>query len=111
MLAAMCNGVSPFLSLALTSAPWASSNSTMSLLLTLTASCNGVSPPLSVALTSAPLASSNSTISLCGMFAAIHKGVQPLLVLALTVANYGYPLVQFVFLNRTAVPAFQVTTE
>jgi len=38
-------------------------------------------------------------------------GIWALLVLALTVANYGYPLVQFVFLNRTAVPAFQVTTE
>ncbi|MET4493132.1 cbb3-type cytochrome c oxidase subunit I [Bradyrhizobium sp. LA7.1] len=38
-------------------------------------------------------------------------GIWALLVLALTVANYGYPIVQFVFLNRTAVPAFQVSTE
>jgi cytochrome c oxidase subunit 1 len=38
-------------------------------------------------------------------------GIWALLVLALTVANYGYPIAQFVFLNRTAVPAFQVSTE
>jgi cytochrome c oxidase subunit I len=38
-------------------------------------------------------------------------GIWALLVLALTVANYGYPLAQFVFLNRTAVPAFQVSAE
>jgi cytochrome c oxidase subunit I len=38
-------------------------------------------------------------------------GIWALLVLALTIANYGYPIAQFVFLNRTAVPAFQVSTE
>ena len=38
-------------------------------------------------------------------------GIWALLVLALTVANYGYPLAQFVFLHRTAVPAFQVSAE
>jgi cytochrome c oxidase subunit 1 len=38
-------------------------------------------------------------------------GIWALLVLALTVANYGYPLAQFVFLNRTAVSAFQVSAE
>ena len=38
-------------------------------------------------------------------------GIWALLVLALTIANYGYPLAQFVFLNRTTVPAFQVTAE
>jgi cytochrome c oxidase subunit I len=38
-------------------------------------------------------------------------GIWALLVLALTVANYGYPIAQFVFLDRTAVPAFQVSTE
>jgi cytochrome c oxidase subunit 1 len=36
-------------------------------------------------------------------------GVWALLVLALTVANYGYPLAQFVFLNKTAMPAFPVS--
>ncbi len=29
-----------------------------------------------------------------------------LLVLALTVANYGYPLAQFLFLQDTGVPAY-----
>jgi cytochrome c oxidase subunit I len=38
-------------------------------------------------------------------------GIWALLVLALTVANYGYPLAQFIFLNRTGVPAFQVSAE
>jgi cytochrome c oxidase subunit 1 len=38
-------------------------------------------------------------------------GIWALLVLALTVVNYGYPIAQFVFLNGTAVPAFQVSTE
>ena len=36
-------------------------------------------------------------------------GVWALLVLALTVANYGYPLAQFLFLNNTGVPAFPVS--
>jgi cytochrome c oxidase subunit 1 len=36
-------------------------------------------------------------------------GIWVLLVLALTVANYGYPLVQFAFLNKSAVPAFPVS--
>jgi cytochrome c oxidase subunit 1 len=31
-----------------------------------------------------------------------------LLVLALTVANYGYPLAQFLFLQDTGVPAYRV---
>ena len=38
-------------------------------------------------------------------------GIWALLVLALTVANYGYPLAQLVFLNKTAVPAFQVSAQ
>ena len=38
-------------------------------------------------------------------------GIWALLVLALTVANYGFPIAQFLFLNRTAVPAFQVSIE
>jgi hypothetical protein len=29
--------------------------------------------------------------------------------LGLTVANYGYPLAQFVFLGKSAVPAFPVS--
>src|SRR6478609_2314789 len=33
-------------------------------------------------------------------------GVWTLLVVALTAANYGYPLAQFLFLNRTSVPAY-----
>ena len=32
-----------------------------------------------------------------------------LLVLALTIANYGYPLAQFLFLKNTGVPAFAVS--
>jgi cytochrome c oxidase subunit I len=36
-------------------------------------------------------------------------GVWALLVLALTVANYGYPLAQFAFLGKSAVPAFPVS--
>jgi cytochrome c oxidase subunit I len=36
-------------------------------------------------------------------------GIWALLVLALTVANYGYPLAQFVFLNNSAVSAFPVS--
>jgi cytochrome c oxidase subunit 1 len=36
-------------------------------------------------------------------------GVWALLVLALTVANYGYPLAQFIFLNKSAVSAFPVS--
>ena len=36
-------------------------------------------------------------------------GIWALLVLALTVANYGYPLAQFVFLGKSAVPAFPVS--
>jgi cytochrome c oxidase subunit 1 len=36
-------------------------------------------------------------------------GIWALLVLALTVANYGYPLAQFVFLNNSAVSAFSVS--
>ena len=35
-------------------------------------------------------------------------GVWVLLVVALTVANYGYPLAQFLFLSDTGVPAFPV---
>jgi cytochrome c oxidase subunit 1 len=35
-------------------------------------------------------------------------GVWILVVVALTVANYGYPLVQFLFLEDTGVPAFAV---
>ena len=35
-------------------------------------------------------------------------GVWMLLVVALTVANYGYPIAQFLFLQGTAVPAFPV---
>jgi cytochrome c oxidase subunit 1 len=31
-----------------------------------------------------------------------------LLVVALTVANYGYPLAQFMFLQNTGVPAYPV---
>ena len=38
-------------------------------------------------------------------------GIWALLVLALTVANYGYPLAQFAFLNGTGVPAFPVSAE
>ena len=33
-------------------------------------------------------------------------GVWTLLVVALTVANYGYPLAQFLFLNSTSVPTY-----
>jgi cytochrome c oxidase subunit I len=36
-------------------------------------------------------------------------GIWALLVLALTVANYGYPLAQFAFLGKSAVPAFPVS--
>ena len=36
-------------------------------------------------------------------------GVWVLLVVALTVANYGYPLAQFLFLDNTGVPAFPVS--
>jgi cytochrome c oxidase subunit 1 len=36
-------------------------------------------------------------------------GVWALLVLALTVANYGYPLAQFMFFNKSAVSAFPVS--
>jgi cytochrome c oxidase subunit 1 len=33
-------------------------------------------------------------------------GIWMLLVFALTVANYGYPLAQFIFLDNTGVPSF-----
>ena len=36
-------------------------------------------------------------------------GIWAALVLALTVANYGYPLAQFAFLGKSAVPAFPVS--
>ena len=36
-------------------------------------------------------------------------GVWALLVLALTVANYGYPLAQFMFFNKSAVSTFPVS--
>ena len=36
-------------------------------------------------------------------------GVWALLVLGLTVANYGYPLAQFLFFNKSAVSAFPVS--
>jgi cytochrome c oxidase subunit 1 len=36
-------------------------------------------------------------------------GIWALLVLALTVANYGYPIAQFAFLSKSAVPAFPVS--
>jgi cytochrome c oxidase subunit 1 len=36
-------------------------------------------------------------------------GIWALLVLGLTVANYGYPLAQFVFLGKSAVAAFPVS--
>ena len=35
-------------------------------------------------------------------------GIWMLLVVGLTVANYGYPLAQFLFLDRTGVPAYPV---
>ena len=35
-------------------------------------------------------------------------GIWMLLVVGLTVANYGYPLAQFLFLDKTSVPAYSV---
>jgi len=61
----------------------------------------GIIPPLKFSLAVVPPRRLPKSLNSFGVWA--------LLVLALTVANYGYPLAQFIFLNKSAVSAFPVS--